>query len=76
MQASCPPKPRELDSTRSACTARGLVGHIVQVTGGVGLLQVDGGGQDALLQGLQAGHRLNGAGGPRQWPVMDLVELM
>ncbi len=55
---------------------QGLVGHIVQVTGGVGLLQVDGGGQDALLQGLRQATASMAPAAPRQWPVMDLVELM
>ena len=40
-----------------------LVGHIVQVTGRVGVQEVDGGRQNALIQGLQTGQGLNGAGG-------------
>ena len=43
-QALCPPKPREIEhAPDSACAARSLAGHIVQVAVRVRLLQVDGG---------------------------------
>ena len=57
--------------------AAALVGHHVQVAGGVRHLIVDGGGDDSPPPGALAQNRASTApAAPSMWPVMDLVELM
>ena len=54
----------------------GTVGHAVEVAFRIGRLIVDRAGNIAGMQGKHGEHGLHAAGGPKRWPVWDLVAEM
>ena len=72
--ALVPPKPKELDMATSISRER-LIRCDIKITFRIQLVDINGGRDVRVVQGLTQKTASMAAAAPKRWPVMDLVEL-
>ena len=72
----CPPKPRELERTRSTSAWMATLGTLFRSQAGSGSSRLMVGGRMDSFRAFRQAMASTAPAAPSMWPVMDLVELM